>query len=329
MIYWESFMNAIIIILLIFTAVVSAGVFLLLWGSRSKKSSESELMKSMLERMDGLKGDLGDRLRDVKEEANKSGEATTRLLTQIGRQEEAVKMVLEQTRDLKTFQDLLRPSKSRGIVGEIILENILKDKLVENKNYKRQYSFKSGEVVDFALFINDYIVPLDSKFPMESYERLVAASPEEKDTTEKAFAASVKQKVEDIRKKYILPQEKTTDFAFMYIPSEGMYATILSIQPLMDFAAASRVIPVSPSTLFAYLVTIEMGFRGMQIEESAKEIRAALSSFIKDMSDLDMKLKLAGKHMKDAVKAEEDAEKTISKIGDKLRSVVSQTGEEE
>ncbi|OHA49764.1 MAG: hypothetical protein A3B75_02080 [Candidatus Terrybacteria bacterium RIFCSPHIGHO2_02_FULL_43_14] len=322
-------MNAIIIILLIFTAVVSAGVFLLLWGSRSKKSSESELMKSMLERMDGLKGDLGDRLRDVKEEANKSGEATTRLLTQIGRQEEAVKMVLEQTRDLKTFQDLLRPSKSRGIVGEIILENILKDKLVENKNYKRQYSFKSGEVVDFALFINDYIVPLDSKFPMESYERLVAASPEEKDTTEKAFAASVKQKVEDIRKKYILPQEKTTDFALMYIPSEGMYATILSIPSLMDYASASRVIPVSPSTLFAYLVTIEMGFRGMQIAESAKEIRSALFAFEKDISELDKKIKLIGGHMKNATNAVDEVDKNIGKIEEKLRLVTSQAKNEE
>jgi len=322
-------MDMVIIILLALTAVVSVGAFFLLWSGKNKKSAESELMKLMLEQMSSLKGDLSERLRDVKEEANKSGEATARLLTQIGRQEEAVKMVLEQTRDLKTFQDLLRPSKSRGVVGEIILENILKDKLVEGKHYQKQYGFKSGEVVDFVLFLNDYIVPLDSKFPMESYERLLKVSPEEKESAEKAFASSVKQKIEDIRKKYILPQEKTTDFAFMYIPSEGMYATVLSIQPLMDFAAASRVIPVSPSTLFAYLVTIEMGFRGMQIEESAKEIRAALSSFIKDMSDLDMKLKLAGKHMKDAVKAEEDAEKTISKIGDKLRSVVSQTGEEE
>ncbi len=321
-------MEILTVILLVVVVFMVGAVFLVLLN-KGKRSNDAEIAKLVLDHVNSLKSDLTEGLRSVKEETNKSGEATARLLTQIGRQEEAVKMVLEQTRDLKTFQDLLRPSKSRGVVGEVLLENILKDKLAENKHYKRQYGFKSGDVVDFVLFVNDFIVPLDSKFPMESYERLVGAAPEEREAAEKAFSTSVKQKIDDIRKKYILPQEGTTDFAFMYIPSEGMYATMLSIQALMDYADAARVIPVSPSTFFAYLQTIIMGFRGMQIEESVKEIRSALSAFIKDMADVDAKVKLAGKHMKDAVKAEEDAEKSIGKIGDKLRSVVSHTQNEE
>jgi DNA recombination protein RmuC len=197
--------------------------------------------------------------------------------------EETNKQVVNFSAQLQNLQDILKNPKQRGVLGEYFLEETLKNVLPPN-SYQMQYKFKDGIIVDAVVFVGKKIVPIDSKFSLENYERVLnAKDSEEREKWEKLFKQDLKNRIDETSK-YIRPGEDTLDFAFMFIPSEAIYydllinkvgAVQLNTRDLIEYAFCDKkVIIVSPTSFLAYLQTVLQGLRALQIEESAKEIRS-------------------------------------------------------
>lgn len=202
------------------------------------------------------------------------------------------KQVLDFSSQLQNLQDILKNPKHRGILGEYFLETALKN-VLSPEHYKMQYKFANGEIVDAVVMVDGKIIPIDSKFSLENYNRLaVEENPQEKERLEKAFLNDLKQRIIETSK-YIRPEEGTMDFAFMFIPHEAVYYDLLvnkvgsitdETDSLMARAAAKyRVIIVSPTSFFAYLQTVLQGLRALKIEESAQLIRKQVEELGKHM----------------------------------------------
>src|SRR5437899_10994725 len=175
----------------------------------------------------------------------------------------------------KQIEDVLGGAKTRGTLGELALDRILADTL-PRASYDTQFRFSTGEVVDAVVRLNDKLLPIDSKFPLDGYRRLLDQGEE----CRKDFSQAVRLHAESIAKKYILPGEETLDIALMFVPSEGVYYELLRSvdakgRALDEYCRGLCVVPVSPSTLFAHLKIIFLGLRGMQIEENAKRLLAS------------------------------------------------------
>lgn len=195
--------------------------------------------------------------------------------------DETNKQVVSFADQLQNLQDILKNPKHRGILGEYYLETLLKNVLAPGQ-YQMQYAFKNGEVVDAAVFVKDKVIPIDSKFSLENYNKLVEEkNPAEKEKLEKAFVGDLKIRIQETSK-YIRPDEGTMDFAFMFIPHEAIYydllvnkigASIEETDNLIQRAASKyKVIIVSPTSFLAYLQTVLQGLKAMVIEETAKDI---------------------------------------------------------
>ncbi len=219
----------------------------------------------------------------MQENSHKQFTESSRLIKEITEEVTTVKEIGRQTQSfaeqLKGLQDILKNPKQRGVLGEYYLENVLKNVMGPN-DYKIQYQFENGEIVDAAIFIDEKIVPVDSKFSLENYNRLVNASESEKPAFEKAFVSDMKLRIQETSK-YIKPEEGTMDFAFMFIPSEAIYYDLLTNsvgsnedENLIQRAAWKyKVIIVSPTSFLAYLQTVMQGLRALQIEKRAEEIQ--------------------------------------------------------
>lgn len=191
---------------------------------------------------------------------------------------ESSKQVLSVAEQLRQLQDVLKNPKQRGVLGEYYLETVLQNVLPPG-SFKMQYMFENGEIVDAAVFVKEKVIPIDSKFSLENYNRYIEShDPTEKATLQKAFVNDLKLRIQETSK-YIRPTEKTTDFAFMFIPSEGIYYELLSNnvgdgeENLIQRAAGKyRVIIVSPTSFLAYLQTVLQGLKALEIEEKAIDI---------------------------------------------------------
>jgi len=195
--------------------------------------------------------------------------------------DETNKQVVSFADQLQNLQDILKNPKQRGILGEYYLETLLKNVLAPAQ-YQMQYAFANGEIVDAVVFVKDKIIPIDSKFSLENYNRLTEAKDSsEKDRLEKLFVNDLKLRITETAK-YIRPAENTMDFAFMFIPHEAIYYDLLinkigavteDTENLIQRAAGKyKVIIVSPTSFLAYLQTVLQGLKAMQIEETAKDI---------------------------------------------------------
>ena len=205
-------------------------------------------------------------------------------------------------KDVNSLNMLLHAPKLRGNFGEYLLYNLLKDTL-PSQNYAEQYAFSDGATVDAIIRLGKNIIPVDSKFPLESFERYITSADENiKKKAKTEFSNSVKARINEISTKYIRPQENTFDFALMYIPSESVYYEILTNDSkkqyeLFDYAMKNRVIPVSPNTFYAYLMSIVYGLKGLKIEEHAETITKKISGVQKNFSDFSAELAVLGKHI--------------------------------
>jgi len=224
---------------------------------------------------------------------------------------------------LQTLQDTLQNPKHRGILGEYYLENVLKNVLPPD-NYQMQYKFENGEIVDAVVFVKKQIIPIDSKFSLENYNRILEErDPEQKAALENKFKADLKNRIDETSK-YIRPQEGTMDFAFMFIPAEGIYYDLLinqvgavkvNTQDLIEYAFKEKhVIIVSPTSFFAYLQTVLQGLRALQIEESAKEIRSRVEELGRHILAYDEYLKKLGNNLSTTVNSYNTAAKEFNKV---------------
>ena len=243
----------------------------------------------------------------------------------LGKVDRATTQMLEQARELSQLQQMLRPPKARGGFGELLLENLLRDRLPPSA-YDLQYTFRSGERVDAVIRV-DRLVPIDAKFPLDNFERMVEATNDvERQQHEKAFSRDVKGHVDAIAGKYIRPDEDTYDFAFMYFPAEAIYYELAcgKTGALLAYANDRRVFPVSPTTLTAYLQVIALGLRGMQIEEHAREVMAYVAELSKDFGTFREDFLVVGKHLANAQGRYGDAQRRLDRFDAKLERASEQ-----
>jgi DNA recombination protein RmuC len=268
----------------------------------------NELSRTMDSKIGESHKQMNESLKFHSSESNKIIRDVTEKLTRL---DETNKQVISFADQLQSLQDILKNPKQRGILGEYYLETVLKNVLPPD-SYQMQYAFPDGNIVDAVVFVKDKIIPIDSKFSLENYNRMIEEhNSAEKKKLETIFVNDLKNRITETSK-YIQPAQGTTDFAFMFIPHEAIYYDLLinkvgsideSAENLIQRAAGKyKVIITSPTSFLAYLQTVLQGLKAMQIEESAKEI-------IKKVEDL-------GKHLK-------SYDEYHAKLGNALGTVVN------
>jgi DNA recombination protein RmuC len=224
------------------------------------------------------------------------------------------------SRSMKELNEFLRSPKLRGNIGEQVLKDLIAQ-MFPKHSFHLQYSFKSGDKVDVVIKTDAGILPIDSKFPMENFQKMAKAKDkQDRQPFKRAFIKDVKKHIKAISQKYILPEEGTMDFALMYIPSEAVYYEIVNLIDLSDFARDSRVYPVSPSTLYAYLQMILLSFEGKKIEKKSREIFALLRAIQGDYTKVEEKLSTLGSHIGNAYNKFSEVARSYTLIGQKLQS---------
>jgi DNA recombination protein RmuC len=244
-----------------------------------------------------------------------AGQTATQIVERLGKLDGTAAQMLQRANDLARLEQALRPPKARGGFGELLLGKLLADTLPPDA-YQLQFTFRSGERVD-AVIQAEKLLPVDAKFPLDNFERLVnTAEDAERTLHEKAFARDVKGHVDAIASKYVRPAENTFDFAFMYLPSEAVYYELVNGRTgnLYAYSLSRRVFPVSPSTFHAFMLVILLGLRGMQIEQHAQEVMAYCSQLGKDFERFRGDFDTVGKHIGNAQSKYGEAERRLGRL---------------
>jgi DNA recombination protein RmuC len=273
----------------------------------------------------------------MQKQLTQSARLISEVSTRLAKLDETNKRVVDVASDLKTLQNVLQNPKQRGVFGEFYLESVLEN-VLSTKQYKMQYAFADGEAVDAVVFLEKgMVLPVDSKFSLENYNRMVEASTKaEKDILLAKVRNDLKLRIDETSK-YIRPNEKTMDFAFMFIPSEALYYDLLiggvgngaSARDLVEYAFRDKkVIIVSPTSFMAYLQTVLQGLRSLQIEKQAKEIQERVGQLGRHigmyeqlMQKLGASLGTTVNHYNNAHKELKKIDKDVVKISDSVPSV--------
>ncbi|HEY7561015.1 MAG TPA: DNA recombination protein RmuC, partial [Gaiellaceae bacterium] len=270
-------------------------------------------LAGMTETMDRRFGELDTKVdrrlgeMDVKVDRRLEGmtETSERMHAGLGKVGETTAQMNERLKGLERFEQMLRPPKARGGVGELMLKQLLADVLPADK-FALQHGFTSGERVDAVIKLDGALVPVDAKFPLDNFQRFTEASDEiTRELHAKAFARDVKGHIDAIAEKYIRPEEGTYEFAFMYLPVEGVYYELVcnriggDANPV-EHAQKRKVFPVSPNTFYSYLLTLAQGFKGLQIEEHAREVMTYVADLDRDLEKFRVDFELVGKHLGNA-----------------------------
>lgn len=230
--------------------------------------------------------------------------------------------------NISSLQEILQAPKLRGNLGEYLLEDLLKN-ILPASNYGVKYSFKNGTQVDAIIKLKDGIIPIDSKFPLESFSRMIKATcDEDKKKFKREFISSVKTKIDEIANKYINPSEETFDFAMMYIPAENVYyETIISDSnmdyEIFNYAIKKQVVIVSPNSFWAYLMAIAYGLKGFAIEAHAKHIRSECANIQIVFNKMYEDVLVTGKHLNNALSKYDDCVKKTEKLGGMIKQISS------
>ena len=283
-----------------------------------------------------LDSKMGDSAKIMQQQFSQSAKIIRDVTERLTKLDETNKQVMGVADQLQGLEDVLKNPKHRGVLGEYYLENVLKN-VLPPKNYQMQYEFKNGEIVDAAVFIKDKIIPIDSKFSLENYNRIVQEPDlQRKEELEKQFKVDLKMRIDETAK-YIRPNEGTMDFAFMFIPAEGIYYDLLinqvgavkvNTRDLIEYAFKEKhVIIVSPTSFFAYLQTVMQGLRALQIEESAKEIRKYVEMLQKHLMSYEEYLQKLGNNLGTTVNMYNRAYKEFGKIDKDVFKITGKAGE--
>jgi DNA recombination protein RmuC len=280
----------------------------------------NELSRTMDAKMGETTRSMTDAIRSQFSESAKLIKDVTSGLTKL---DETNRQVVSFADQLQSLQDILKNPKQRGILGEYYLETLLKNVLPPG-SFQMQYPFKDGTIVDAVVFVKEKIIPIDSKFSLENYNRLVEEKdPLEKERLEKLFKSDLKDRIDETAK-YVKPSEGTMDFAFMFIPHEAIYYDLLVAQvgavkintrDLIEYAfKEKRVIIVSPTSFLAYLQTVLQGLKALQIEESAKEIRKRVEDLGKHLGAYEEYMNALGNALGTTVNHYNKAHKELGKV---------------
>ncbi len=334
-------------LLLLSIAIAISGATLATLYRFSKKNQANErteqlerqltnTTQTVLQQLNAMGKHVNDRLREstqVQQQSQQSmGErletaarAYTNVTNKLAQLEESNKKIFDVGKDISSLQEILRSPKLRGAIGELFLGNLLAQ-ILPPEHYIEQHRFQSGEIVDAVVKLrDDMLVPVDAKFPLENFQKMLAVPDEEKDAFKKLFVIDIKRHIDKIAKQYILPDEGTLSIALMYIPAENVYyETIvkgIDDNDLIHYAHSKNVIPVSPNSLYVYLQTILLGLRGMQIEQSAREMMQNLTRLKGDLERFNGDYDKVGKHLTNAAHAFDDSRKRLEKFDTKFEKV--------
>ena len=316
---------------IVLLVIVIGGFVALFWYLKSRPSTGSGpdanslllLQNQLNEITRTLDHKLGESTKAIQHQFGESAKIIRDVTERLTKLDETNKQVVNFADQLQSLQDILKNPKQRGILGEYYLETLLKNVLPQG-SYQMQYEFKDGTIVDAVVFVKDKIIPIDSKFSLENYNRLAEErDPIERERLEKTFKADLKARIDETSK-YVKPAEKTMDFAFMFIPHEAIYYDLLVAQvgavkvntrDLIEYAFKERhVIIVSPTSFLAYLQTVLQGLKALQIEESAKEIRKNVESLGKHLSSYEEFMKKLGNNLGTTVNSYNTAYKELGKV---------------
>lgn len=327
------------VVAVVFLLALAIAVALGVWWSRRAGAASALLHRDLAERMERIGADTDRRFSALQQQvathlhASQSllGERTAQfektareLAGHFGRLQEAQTALARTSGEILDFQKMLRAPSARGGFGEVLLEALLADILPADR-YALQYTLSSGERADAVLKLADnHLVAVDAKFPLAAYEPLMRARTEEERTAaERAFIADVKQRAKEVSTKYVSEADRTLPFAFMYVPSEGVFYEIVRRPELWDAVVRMRVFPVSPNSFMPYVYTIIVGLRGLRVQEEARTILAKLAGFQKEFSRVAEEFGKVGAHLQQAVNRHGDAQKVF----DRLRGRVEALGE--
>ena len=326
-------------------AVVVAGVLYVLLRPRDADPRLDRLLveiaavrgssESMDRRVEDLRRSVGERVAAVEDrlaEGQKNVAATLGdVREKIGRVFESSQKVERLAGEMTKLEDLLKPPKIRGNLGETFLEQTLREALPPDV-WTMRHAFSDGTVVDAAVRVGARIVPIDSKFPLENFRKgREAADEAERRRARRDFAGDVRRHVEAIRRKYIRPFDGTFDFALMYVPAEAVYCEIVSDEDapsLTEFAAERRVVLVSPSLLYVYLATVAIGLRGMELEKSAHEVLGRLAELEKQWEKVEGPFEILGTHLRNSHAKYEETARALDRFGERLSTLAEREPKE-
>ncbi|AQT67584.1 DNA recombination protein RmuC [Anaerohalosphaera lusitana] len=329
----------IVVILTVLVLILLAVLMLSNNASRRDLAAQSASINMLTQQLDSLKGsqdnisqtlekNLTTGQQNITRTLQASHETLSKLHTQIGHLQGSSSQILQLGTDVRKLQDILKSPKMRGQLGERSLENLLSD-ILPAGSFNLQHPFKSGKIVDALITLPDYSVPVDAKFPLPSFEAMLAAENDDlKKRLRRQFQSDVVKHIDKIAAQYINPDEGTLDFALMYIPAENVYyETIIKYETdrtdVLNHALEKKVIPVSPNLLYVYLMTIVMGLHGLQIEKQAARIRTNLGKLSGLFDDITQTYTVLGKHLKNAYSQYDEGQKRIDRFSMNLDQITN------
>ncbi len=322
-------------------AVAGAVVFYFLnkKGNGLKEGGESLLMlqNQIQELTRAVDQKMGESTKIMQSQFGESAKIIRDVTERLTKLDETNRQVVNFADQLKNLQDILKNPKQRGILGEYYLETVLKNVLPPG-SYQMQYAFSDGVIVDAVVFVDKRIIPIDSKFSLENYNRILEArNAMEKKRYEQAFVADLKIRIDETSK-YVKPEENTMDFAFMFIPSEAVYYDLLinkvgavadDTRNLINYAGQKRVIVVSPTSFLAYLQTVLQGLKNQKISEQTQDIIKQVENLHKHLLSYDDFVNKIGKGLSQTVGAYNSAQKEFKKIDKDVLRIAGRGGEYE
>ncbi len=333
----ELILTVVIIVLVL--AVLGLLVWLIISNSANAEKMAGQqasfgLLQQQLEALKSSQDNTKDKLQkslldgqtNIGKNMQAGQEVLDRLNKQIGELQGTNKQMMQVGTEVRRLQDILSSPKLRGQMGEWSLENLLANILPKDR-YKLQYTFKDGKTVDALIELADFSVPVDAKFPLPAFEKIVKAEEEaEKIKLRRQFLKDVNNHIDKIAADYIRPAEGTLDFALMYIPAENVYyETIVKYlgetRDILQYCFDKKVIPVSPNLLYAYLMTVAMGLHGLQIEKQAAEIRQNLKKLNSSFAEYTGTWDILGKHLRNAYSQYDEGQKKLDRFGLNLNHI--------
>jgi DNA recombination protein RmuC len=332
MCYNTAMQSLLVLSLVIFVGVIALIVFLNKKLSELKKPSSNQALLEWLKTMQqsvestnkmvnqALHTNSSQMVQTLQENSRQLNERLDKAAAVIRDVSKEVGQMNEIGRSMKELQEFLKSPKLRGNLGEHVLNDLIAQIFPKN-SFHLQYPFKSGEKVDAVIKTDAGILPIDSKFPMENFQKMMKAEGETDAVTfRKDFFRDVKRHIDAIAKKYILPEEGTMDFALMYVPSESVFYEIVNTDDLIEYARNQRVYIVSPTTLYAHLQTILLSFEGKKIETQSREVLRLLRALQIDYGKVNESIDLLGKHLTNASNQYNNVSKGFLTFGQKLEN---------
>lgn len=332
----------ILMVVIVLAISITAAIIVLKIKNKQEKKPEDNGLNLILNQINELNRTVDQKMassskemrESIQHQSSESFKIIRDITEKLTRLDETNKQVVSFADQLQSLQDILKNPKQRGILGEYYLETLLKN-VLPTGSYQMQYPFKDGTIVDAVVFVKDKIIPIDSKFSLENYNRLVEEKNQaEKERLEKLFKEDLKRRIDETAK-YVKPNEGTMDFAFMLIPHEAIYYDLLISQvgaikvntrDLVEYAFKEKhVIIVSPTSFLAYLQTVLQGLKALQIEESAKDIKKNVENLQKHLRSYQEYQEKLGNALSTTVSHFNNSNKEFKKID---KDVVRITGKD-